>query len=455
MLFFGSHLGAGPVNPGALNPFSTGGAAPVVASTSGAGVGTAIPEGTCTSDGKLVWSYSVYPLGAWHVVAPTETCKANSSIPSGPILAGLTGQPVYVGPFPVSHDLLSNSNWEITDFALPTQLPRVWADWIVSIIQAGNGSQNGSAWNVTAQASSCPLAQGGERQIIKPGGGGTLVSAFSLIPNETKVWVGQDDSGNACHYIQYVNDPNTYKFYNYCDWLNYFKSGWDPCIDADAFGNSPCLAFGVQGDLASLFQQLDQFHVGLDKGPAIDAMKQSPPAAKFVHPITGKTWGMWIGISSDTRLTGGAPAESGTWNSGSDRPAGFHLEVGFREMPNASIWDAIIDLLEWIPSVIAAVVNAVINTLQSLVCTAPAQAQALAKSQGPAGLAALAALQATCPGAQLPAVTQCPNGTLVPVGTACPTPWYLQWYTLLIAAGLVTVGVVHFARGSSHSTPAT
>lgn len=474
-------------------PVSVVKATPIV-SAAAYGMATAIPEGALTSDGKLVWTYTIEPLGVWQIVAPDEKPdpKMLTSIDSTDILQGngtWAESSLYVGGFAIDRtSIIKNNRWTISIIDMPAQLSKPTLAWLVQQIQAAKSQKAGYDWptllsvdvngnpitcgyqtSYPAPPASCPKTACIDGFAESLNGGEIWLSDASVSATPVvKWWSGNDEQGFLAHFANYKNDPHTFKFYSYCDWYNAMGGpSWNPCSGADGSSiKGPCLP---STDMNLFFKQLDQYWApGVlgalgQKGPAWQLQKSEPPIGKFVHPITGKTWGLWASLypspnpCHDPTNCGDASQHIGAWNSSIDSPNSVSLQIGLRELPDPGwwnlLWGDVFDAIKWIGSVVAAGLQAIADALtalvQSLACATDAASQAqLAQliKTNPAAATVLAAARLTCPPPVATPPTRCSNGSIVVAGQTCPAPWYLQWYTLVLAGGAVAVAAVHIAR---------
>jgi len=210
-------------------------------------------------------------------------------------------------------------------------------------------------------------------------------------------------------------------------------------------GNTVIGSYGGMPAMQRLWDQMGEV--------TFDPSKQ-PPFAGFTNPSDGTPWGIWVWIVNDhdDTVKGAGPWPDGVWNSGTDMPNGFHLEVGFHPIVNTSwietaIKDVTLSIL-WLPAQILVgatqVVATVIDTIAQMACSSVAGksnqqvAQQGASVGGAYGAAGGVATKALCGGSS---TMTCPAG-FVPdsTNTTCiPAPVNYTEYILIGGAALLAI----------------
>jgi len=259
-----------------------------------------------------------------------------------------------------------------------------------------------------------------------------------------------DLNGLPCQLVTYEGDPNTYTWYSPCDWINAIGPG-----DASTPGVSNFVYWLPVGQtINDLVDRL--FNYSEQPGWNL------APAAKFRHPITGDTWGVWLVLMQQ----GDTSTAPGQWSTLLGGPAGFSLQIGLGPIPSEPWYDYLFDALMWIPAALGEIASFVVGGLLDIICSNPtAVAQgataAAASSKGNAAVAASAAAVGLatklCPAPPTP-VLDCTNPMYATTSLCQPavaTPWYQQWYVILGAIFLVGIGIISSSKHEKSSTPST
>lgn len=403
-----------------------------------------LADGTATADGKLIWS-----SGQWRVASPADQItKYLTDTPSSSIMTPtlLANHPIYVGPFafdPIGTATGDLQNGYVVSFDHPAAMPKNWAGWI--------GQQITATWQALVSQ-----GKAGQPSALTPGCGGfgpVNLTPFQLglintkdhtVADLTRV---KDPDGNGIEQIHYVNDPNTYQFYNYCDWLQVF--GLDG-TSAYYMTQRPGTGF-FEGDLTVLLNAMQN---SSDPKALLDVYA---PFAKFNHPITGEQWGVFIAISpNDPGYTswggGNFPPQNfpGTWSVMFDAPVSIRMQVGFMKLPTDPWFHDILEVIFWLPALImdtaVLVVGTVLAGLGDLACATLGSPQAVKGAQaagqtiggavgGAAGAAGALLAQDAC-------------GTKAPAPVARPFDW-TPW---LIGGGVI-LGAIALATRRRRTTP--
>ena len=433
-------LGAAPLQ--SQDMFRPG--ATAVAST-GAAV---LADGTATADGKLIWSG-----GQWRVASPADQIvKYLVDTPSSQIMTPtlLANHPIYVGPFafdPIGTSSGNLQNGYTVGYSNPAAIPKNWAGWIAQQINSTWATlvSKGKATQPSAPSSPCPPGQtlAGVQALVADSQKGKY-TLKSVGANQydaiTDIAVVPDANGYPIHQLHYNGDPNTYQYYDYCDWLQVFGLGGTNQYYGTAY---PGTGF-EENDLTVL---LNAMQSGSDPKTILNVYA---PFAKFNHPITGEQWGVFISLAPNdpgyTSWSGGSfPTQNlpGSWSVKLDTTVSITMQVGFVKLPTDPWFHDILEVIFWLPALImdtaVLVVGTVLAGLGDLACAVLGSPNAVKGAQaaggaagGPVGAAAGAA------GALL-AQNAC--GTKAPVPTVRPfdwTPWIVGGAGLLAVVAIAT-----------------
>jgi hypothetical protein len=403
--------------------------------------GVTVTDGQCTADGKFVWFH-----GQWRIMTPGDpACANNSTVTSAQVMTA--GIQLYVGPFPLTGNQVGAYGL-VQTYQTPGSLPAGALEFIgqkiVQAAQAAGLASGGSALSSTygpftqamdlqsLGAGNCPI-NGAPPQCS------TTASLAQALPGLTgQVTVGTDSQGNQCHIYSTSTNPNAGQWYDVCDWLNAIEIApttaattvaWGPSRSAKTVG----IIDGTQmcdvqaSPLTSLFDQFQETGYG-DPSPA----DGDAPFFKYIDPITGDTWGVWLAFGLDST----AVNSPGVYVSALGRPQSVHLEVGFAPIPDCSLCflSTILEYIFWLPGqlfilgaeAVAVVVGSTLSVLGTLACDVMTNPNAVSagaiagKAAGgavgsAAGAAGAAAAQAACGGAKLPQLPTTDDSWIIPV----------------------------------------
>jgi len=460
-------------------------------------------EGYGTSDGRLIWSGN-----AWRVVSNDSITFAGHVTQTAKNIVE-AGYPIFIGPIPwginggafkaadlainslygnvftsnvIAAGITSNAGVQITTLTDPVQIPKGWGDWFAGALDAVRGKDSkpdlldvgyypwyGPPLSSPYYSPLASLVLGVDGYLFQPPGKenpvptgccdpanivcGTASNGFPRCDCSTD-WNCRryrqstaeqpvtaisgplpDANGFPAEWVKYAtpNDVYTYKWIWIADWLESMKKGLSTKPNVGRF-----FKYLTQSD-----QQLA--HQMFDYDPTLNI----PPLAKFRHPITGDTWGVWfVGVPNDSSISLGA------WSTAIDSPNGIQLKIGIGPIPQEPWYDYIVDALEWIPEMLGTIASDILGAIRGLICSNPAQAAALA-GKDPRLLAAMAAFKATCP--QPPTTTiNCLDPTQAAINPICKpavvTPWYLQWYVIVGVISAVGLGIISAKKSRNAPT---
>lgn len=413
-------------------------------------------DGVCTSDSKLI-----YVGGQWRVRSPGDACVAVSNADSANIIKT---QPIYVGAFPIDP---TNTTGQITTLTTPWQIPSQVAAWLAQAAQAASDAvtaANATGLKVRSPASPLPCSNAllnPFQQVTStadtwpffsgaasPVYGTTSWTATKVMTdyNIASVTSVKDAKGFAAHSVQYVGDPNTYTFYDTCDWSNALGAQVPTIDQIEARSGGIFSGSAYYSGLFGVFKNFD------DLAAVDNALAANPPIAKFNHPVTGEMWGMWLAIVPNCRAaqqdphaksSGGPLAPPAAWSSSTDTPCGTHLEIGFRKIPSPNWMKPILQAIFYVPALIftdiAIVIGDILGLLATLACDVLKNLQPGA-IKGPNGPMIATAEQIA------QALTRCTPPIPPPVPVSSP------WTTYLIVGG-VTVGLLAILTRNRKKVP--
>jgi hypothetical protein len=268
----------------------------------------------------------------------------------------------------------------------------------------------------------------------------------------SKAWFDDDGQGHRITIVQYADDPNTYRYYNFAQWLGAI---------------SPRLLDGLWALLPFTY---------LQPGNTVDynRSKNLPPLARFKWPrldpnqvltvpnggMNGGTYtiplgptfdaGLWLSLGPTSGGVNANPVPEGDWDTSLDGPSSHVLQIAMGPMPQPGFWDTIEDALLWIPSTIAGITTPVLDQLaswaQQFACDVAGGQAAINAVKDPETKlqmqAALLAAQQLCP-------TGPPNCMLTPSDPRCmmPKPALKPWWQspLVLLGGLGVAAAVMLA----------
>lgn len=393
-------------------------------------------NGTSTSDGKLVWSTLT---SSWQVRAPSDTVVGTAPVSTAQVIASRAK--ICVGPFVLDLSsgpavtaqsvsdptiLFKGPSGQFTTYRYPFQIPDLkrWQPWFQHAAQVAASSSAGRMKGVPLPRTSGYLISSDGTTIGQMSANGTLVpnsvgkvradvavasGGHPKYPN--KISFATDAYGYPVQRAQYANDPNTYEFYG--EWeLLYALGGADLVMSVPG---GPA-ADGMFAGMPLTNDNTSEYHNFFSSGTNV------APFAKFTHPTTGDTWGLWMGIHTDAGGWWGLGV--GEWNTVTDAPATAVLEVVLAPMPSEQWYDYMLDALLYIPGLIVEALGDLVSVVGDIACAtvgSPGAAGGAARIPGPTGAAAAggaALVGALCNGMPPPQGPRVASSSILPLAIA-------------------------------------